>query len=109
MRNLRPRLTRLKYCFAFFFLVEVGFFALLILFGRSRPNTGQGFVGYCYIGPLGAWLRQYEILSDFPWFGFLVAFVINPVLYALLLYPLLSLKNFQNRQSEIPTLKIPHE
>lgn len=53
--------------------------------------------------------QRYEILSDFPWFGLFVAFVINPVLYALLLYPLVSLRNFQNRQSEIPTLKIPHD
>jgi hypothetical protein len=107
MRN--SRLDRFTYCFTFFLLVEVGLFALLTLFGGSRPNSGQGFVGYCFIGPLGAWLQRFEIFSDFPWLGVFVAFVVNPVLYAVLLYPLVSLKNFQNKRSEIPTLKIPYE
>ena len=106
MRDLALRLTRFGYCFTFFLLVEIGLFVLLALFGRARPNSGQGFVCYCFIGPLGAWLRKYEILSDFPWVGFFVAFVMNPVLYALLLYPLISLKGFQNKQNEVPTLKI---
>jgi hypothetical protein len=109
MRNLRSRVTRFKYCFAFFFLIEVGLFALLMLFGRSRPASGQGFVLYWFEGPLGFWLQEYEILSDFRWLGFFVAFVINPALYALLIYPVVWLRSFLNRQNEVPTLKIPHE
>lgn len=102
----RLRLTRLKYCFAFFLVAETLLFTLMILAGKSRPYSGQHFLSHWFVGPLGAWLQEYELLSDFPWLIFLVAFLINPLVYALLIYPLVRLNGYLNRRNEVPTLKI---
>jgi hypothetical protein len=102
----RSRLTRLKYCFAFFFLAEGLLFILMMLAGTSRPNSGQHFSMYWFVGPFGAWLEHYQLLSDFPWLTFVVTFVINPFLYALLIYPLVRLNSRLNRRNEVPKLKI---
>jgi hypothetical protein len=99
------RLRRLSYCFGFFFLAEFLLFTLMILAGRSRPYSGEHFLLYWLVGPLGAWLERYSLLSDFRFLVFVVAFLANPLLYGLALYLLVSLGDYLNRKNEVPSIK----
>ena len=99
------RLRRLRYCVGFFFLAELLLFALMILAGKSRPYSGEHFLSYWFVGPLGAWLQRYFLLSDFRFLVFVVAFLVNPLLYGLLIYPMVSLGDYFNRKNETPSIK----
>ena len=90
MPEARERFIRLKYCFGFFFLAELLLFTLMILAGKSRPYSGEHFLFYWFVGPLGAWLQRYFLLSDFQFLVFVVAFLVNPLLYRFLIYPAVS-------------------
>jgi hypothetical protein len=105
MPETRERLRRFRYCFGFFFLLELLLFSLMILAGRSRPYSGEHFLLYWLLGPLGAWLERYSLLSDFRFSVFLVAFLVNPLLYGLLIYPLVSLGDHLNRKNTAPSIK----
>lgn len=96
MTGTRERWRWLTYCFSFFFSAEFLLFTLIIMAGKSRPNSGEHFLFYWLVGPLGAFLQRYFILSDFPYLTFVVAFFVNPLLYGLLIYPLVSLSNHLN-------------
>lgn len=105
MPETHERLRRFRYCFGFFFLLELLLFSLMILAGRSRPYSGEHFLLYWLVGPLGAWLEHYSLLSDFQFLVFLVAFLVNPLLYGLLIYPLVSLGDHLNRKNAAPSIK----
>jgi hypothetical protein len=90
MPEARERFRRLKYCFGFFFLAELLLFTLMIVAGKSRPYSGEHFLFYWFVGPLGAWLQRYFLLSDFQFLVFVVAFLVNPLLYGFLIYPAVS-------------------
>jgi hypothetical protein len=105
MPGTHERLRRFRYCFGFFFLLELLLFSLMILAGRSRPYSGEHFLLYWLVGPLGAWLQHYYLLSDFRFLVFLVAFLVNPLLYGLLIYPLVSLGDHLNRKNAAPSIK----
>jgi hypothetical protein len=87
MPEARERFIRLKYCFGFFFLAELLLFTLMILAGKSRPYRGEHLLFYWFVGPLGAWLQRYFLLSDFRFLVFVVAFLVNPLLYGFLIDP----------------------
>ena len=86
MPEARERFIRLKYCFGFFFLAELLLFTLMILAGKSRPYRGEHLLFYWFVGPLGAWLQRYFLLSDFRFLVFVVAFLVNPLLYGFLIH-----------------------
>jgi hypothetical protein len=79
MPEARQRFRRLKYCFGFFFLAELLLFTLMILAGKSPPYSGEHFLFYWFVGPLGAWLQRYFLLSDFRFLVFVVALVSQPI------------------------------
>jgi hypothetical protein len=79
MPEARQRFRRLKYCFGFFFLAELLLFTLMILAGKSRPYSGEHFLFYWFVGPLGAWLQRYFLLSDFRFLVFVVALLSQPI------------------------------
>jgi hypothetical protein len=101
----RERVRRLQYCFGFFFLAELLLFVLMIVAGKSRPNSGEHFLSYWFVGPLGAWLQRYFLLSDFRFLVFVVAFLVNPLLYGFLIYPVVSFGDYLNRKNEAPSIK----
>jgi hypothetical protein len=101
----RGRLRRLQYCFGFFLLAELLLFALITVAGKSRPYSGEHFLLYWLVGPLGAWLERYSLLSDFRFLVFVVAFLVNPLLYGLAIHPLVSLVDYLNRKNEAPSIK----
>jgi hypothetical protein len=103
--EIHERWRRLRYCFGFFFLLEILLHILMALAGTSRPYSGEHFLTYWLVGPFGAWLDHYYLLSDFRFVTFLVVFLINPLLYGLLIYPLVSLGDRFNRKDEAPSIK----
>jgi hypothetical protein len=105
MPQTGERLRRFRYCFGFFFLLELLLFTLMILAGTSRPYSGEHFLRYWLVGPLGAWLERYSLLSDFRFLLLAVVFLVNPLLYALLVYPLASLGDHLNRKNVAPSIK----
>jgi len=54
---------------------------------------------------LGAWLQRDFLLSDFWFLVFVVAFLVNPLLYGFLIYPAVSLADDLNRKNEAPSIK----
>ena len=99
------RWRRFRYCFGFFFTVELLLLILMIVAGKSRPYSGEHFLTYCLVGPFGAWLERYSLLSDFRFLAFVVAFLLNPLLYGLVIYPLVSLKDRFDRNNEAPSIR----
>jgi hypothetical protein len=74
----------------------------MILAGQSRPYSGEHSLFYWFVGPLGAWLQRYFLLSDFRFLVFVVAFLVNPLLYGFLR---VSLGEDLNRKNEAPSIK----
>jgi hypothetical protein len=105
MSGKREGWRRLQYCFGFFFFAELLLFVLMMVAGKSRPNSGEHFLVYWFVGPLGAWLERYYLLSDFRFLAFVLAFLVNPLLYGLLVYPVVSLGDHLNRKNEAPSIK----
>jgi len=106
MPKTHERLRRLGYCGAFFFLLELLLFVLMVSVGKSRPYSGEHFLMYWLVGPFGAWLEErYSLLSDFRFLSFVVAFLVNPLLYGLLIYPLVSLGDYLNQKNAAPSIK----
>jgi hypothetical protein len=105
MPEARERFRRLKYCVGFFFLAELLLFTPMILAGQSRPYSGEHFLFYWFVGPLGAWLQRYFLLSDSRFLVFVVAFLVNPLRYGFLIYPAVSLGDYLNRKHEAPSIK----
>jgi hypothetical protein len=106
MPKIHERLRRLRYCFGFFFLLELLLFVLMIAAGKSRPYSGEYFLFYWLIGPFGASLEnRYSLLSDFAILFLVVEFLVNPLLYGSLIYPLVSLKDHFNRNNAAPSIR----
>ena len=105
MPEIHERLRRLRYCFSFFFLLELFLFILMLVAGKSRPYSGEHFLLYWFVGPLGSWLEHYSLLSDFRSLAFVVALLVNPLLYGFLVYPLVSLVDHLDRKNAAPSIK----
>jgi len=105
MPKIHERLRRLRYCFGFFFLLELLLLVLMIPAGKSRPYSGEHFLFY-WLGPFGASLEnRYSLASDLAILFLVVAFLVDPLLYGSLIYPLVSLKDHFNRNNAAPSIR----
>jgi|HubBroStandDraft_1064217.scaffolds.fasta_scaffold02957_6 hypothetical protein len=97
-----PGLRRLVHSYIFFLFCHLVLFLLAVLASPARAYSGEHFILYWFMGPVGSWMLDYFWL---PFYLVLVyPLVVNPVLYSLLLYPVLWLIERSNKHNEIPSI-----
>jgi len=96
-------------CIEFFIAIEFLMTIVWIVGGAKiyRPYEEPSLSPplYCVLGPIGSWLEYYGLLTSFPPLALLIAFVINPSLYGLFLYPVVRAVGAMNGRNEIPSLR----
>ena len=98
----RPGLRRFVYSYLFFLGCHLILFVLASLASPARPYSGEHFLLYWFLGPLGSWLQGYLWLPFY--LALIFPLVVNPTLYSLFLYPVVWFIERSNQQNEIPSI-----